>query len=873
MRTRRKQRLQGGGHDFFAKGFITTLKLYNAVVEGFYKSVKRTEVPRGKLFPVDQMTGRDLLQMMPRVNERVENMAEEIRQVNEELVQEAEEEAAAATAAAQQVREEEEARQQEVDRLTAGAVAAVAAAEESVQELVAVTEQSAVAASAAVASASVESAKPAAAASSGSAKPKSAAAKPAAAAPAKSAAAKSAAKPAAAAPAKPKHHPKGKHTAASAASAAPTQLSLSAEIARLTQVVKGVQKSQAKTQREREEQARRNEALEEAEAARRRVREREQREAQSAERRRELAERERKQKEEDDAAAAKRKANEEALAKQQREEEAATRAAAEAERLLKEAQEKAQRAKEEADRLEAERARALEEAARLAREQQQAAIKALAAAHAQASMVRIQQMLLEKAHVQVAAEEDAIEKQTITNYEAYLRSKTSLLRNAEVQKLIFHMLQRFQTDLYTVQRFKNILKYGLTSDLLPFFDDYKEMKKHLFKFFVKGGAAPVLLNNLRTPEGTFAFTNDIDAIILINPALSPYNYTRLHANLVHVCIEIINEEVQAGSFTGEERARIISQFGASTALYPTIDSYTKEHGSGAYIRPPTFELGQLPQITEQIPNWPIQAFPFTSQMRFRELEAVTIYEALSRNVVGYTAENVALAKRLTELKDPTENVVKRLQTQIAENTQKIANAEAQKVAQFAYYNSVKSSVALTKIQFDKFLLTYKINLNHGFAIENPGGMPFKYLNETLIAIKPNGSKHYRTELLDIVIPLQSNPFIVEDWNYVSLVFGGVSGLGFDVADIPYTLFNQNRAARGSKDIPHLAAKYASREMRRKYLKSVIQQTLKNNVSKNNPIRAAMVRMQSKMPEANFERIFVKAEGGRRRTQRQRWRKN
>jgi hypothetical protein len=857
MRTRRHKRLQGGGYDLF----IPALKLYNTVVEGFYKNVKRTEVPRGKLFPVDQMTGRDLLQMMSRVNERVDNMAEEIRVVNEELTQEAEEGAAAAAAAAQRVREEEEVRQREVDRLTAGAVAAVAAVEEHVQELVS--------ASAAAASAVPSSAAAAAA----SAKPNPAAAASAKPNPAAAASAKpnpaTAARPAAAASSRPKPSSKGRPAAAAAAAPQPKIDSLSAQLARLEMRIKGIRREQTQAEKVQKAKETEQELLAEAEDNRQRLVAREQREAESAERRR-------KQKEEDDAAAAKLKANEEARAKRRQEEEEATKAAkaaAEAERLLQEAQEKARRAKEEADRLEADRIRALEETERLAREQQQAAMKALAAAQAQASMVRIQQMLIEKALVQVDAEEDAIEKKTITNYEAYVQSKTSLLRNAEVQNLIFHILRRFQTDLYTVQRFKNLLKFGITPDLLPLFDNYKEMKKHLFKFFVKGGAAPVLLNNLRTPEGTFAFTNDIDAIILINPALSAYNYTRLHANLVQVCIAIINEEVQAGAFTGEQRARIISQFGASTALYPTIDSYTKDYASGAIMRPPTFELGQLPQITEQIPNWQIQSFPFTSQMRFRELEAVNIYEALSRDIVAYTAENVALVKQLTELKEPAEDAVKELQTKIAEKTQKIANAERQKAEQFAYYNSVKNSVALTKSQFDKLLLTYKINLNHGFPIVNPGGMPFKYLNETLIAIKPNGTKHYRTELLDIVIPLQSNPFIVDDWNYVSLVFGGISGLGFDVADIPYTLFNQNRAAHGSKDIPHLAAKYESREMRRKYLKSVIQQTLKNNVSKNNPTRAAITRIQSKMPEANFKRIYLNKEGGRRRTQRQRQRRS
>jgi hypothetical protein len=526
-----------------------------------------------------------------------------------------------------------------------------------------------------------------------------------------------------------------------------------------------------------------------------------------------------------------------------------------------------------------------------------------------------------------AAAIDAAEKGTIRNYEQHIKDTKTMLQDSFIQNLLIYILHTFQRRLYKDPRIKDILRTGLSHALQAHFTNEMAMKTHLFRFFVKGGSAPIFLYDLKNEKGQFAFSSDIDTIILINPELLNEDYATLHANIIKCCIIIINEILQ--NPYRPTAIQIRNLFGPSSMNKPSITKYVDifignpEGAADGGILPRTPEEGKMPAVVESIADISDFDYPYITNKDAREAaltqqladyaqrandlaaEGLTVQETLREESIKMANANQELvhlaqidaevrAKQLYAIQygqHPiiiTQEAIQRHQQGVHEHSQRLqaATQEYTRAQQRSLAIPLESFMLAGQLlvaqqeldhlqaekhrlenEFRRYLLTYNVKLNHSYELVPPqNGRQYKYLNETLIAIRPNSSEHFTMELIDIVIPFKTNQFLREDWKLSSIITKEVDGKYFDIADPVFTLFDQRRATNAIRNVPRLADKFASRSRRSRYIKSQIAQAVKRN---NVTIKRSLNHMKAQIPAENFKRIYLDAEGGRRTMRQQR----
>ena len=537
-----------------------------------------------------------------------------------------------------------------------------------------------------------------------------------------------------------------------------------------------------------------------------------------------------------------------------------------------------------------------EERAKAAAAAAEQAAKEAAAAAAEAALRELRQQVVAAAAVAgeaAAAKREAAYK-PIKNYESAIdKKKDILLRNKSVQQAIFIILSNLNRILYESQGGRADLVRGLSPDVAAKFTTPASIKKHVFRFFVKGGSAAAFLFNLKDTNNVYKFTNDIDTIILINPALPSRDYNQLHANLIKVIIKSF-EQILVTSIPLALQAAVREFIGEVHNQQPHILKYIGSQ-QGMVI-PQDVEHGQLAAEVNAIAD-ELSAGPFpivayiernASQLVAERTPIVDILQANDNTINALRRTNgrhMGQIKRIEQQKQrlhPQQQIdfmtymqqQSGLQTEIGQINARIADLEAKNAVTQERLNEVDKRItsndtdlAKGKSALANRLFTYTLHCNHGYTI--PTGSPdppepfikihngnrYKYINETLIDIKPFSRPFGRIDMLDIVIPFKNNTFLEDDWKYWSaknIEIAGAGGLHFDVADESYTLFDQNRATRGSEGIPHLADKYASRRARMEYLQAQVARLLER---RNNFTRKAVRRFRKLMPAANFARIF------------------
>ncbi len=643
--------------------------------------------------------------------------------------------------------------------------------------------------------------------------------------------------------------------------------------------------------------------------------------------------------------------------------EALARAAAEQKR--KEDEEAAKEAAKAAAAAAAAKA-AADEAARLAAEQAardreaaDAAAAAAAAAELAAQLAETRRVLEGMIQQKHQKSLQLKEQHNIEKYESNIEKYEGVfLRNKELQDYLFLFLSELDRIIYMNPIALGELRSGLSAAAAAYLNaGPNAIKANLFRFFVKGGAAPVLLFNKRNAAGIYEFTNDIDTIVLINPDLSPADYDQIHANLIRVIINVLNHfmTTYANPIMTEQMLTAIRAHYKNLPLNPSfaprVFKYkivNQKHNpipekederlgpalealATEYLANPIFDIyrqfavirdqadavqstekaitDKITEITQRIDQLTQQNAPKileASQLDIAIRPLQVQYQTAQHIIINPYANNVLKMQASGQLQVLTQQMTTmsrrytQLQQEIAANEERKAN-DIKKLRLEEGKLVILQRKKELEAQIKKRPLTVQIVFNYGYgemskANNAAAGMPaavaavvdptaaanaaaakkrIVYLNETLIEIKPNREPDYinnraiTPDLLDIVIPLQSNKFLRDDWRFWSVKrIEPLPGISFDVSDAIYSLFDQNRATRGSAGIPHLAKKYESRKARRSYLQAKITQLARSN---NKNTLNALKHIEN--INANVkDRIMGPLQGGRRLVVRRKYRK-
>ncbi len=555
---------------------------------------------------------------------------------------------------------------------------------------------------------------------------------------------------------------------------------------------------------------------------------------------------------------------------------AAEKERAEAAAAAQEAKEKAERERREAEETARREAERLEEERLAAAAAAEAAAKEAAAAEAARQLMIIQQR---------------IEK--ISTFEQQIATKPSVfLRNKHLQQYLFKFLSELDRILYRSPRALMELQEGLPQDIIVHFQGGPAViKENLYRFFVKGGAAPVLLYDKKSEDGVYHFTNDIDTIILINPELSNENYDRLHANLIKVIMNFLEQFIIQNFQNGpsghtnipnelytairtlfeqpfKHSPRVIKYTGGRTPekadeqLGPALNALADLYANGVFRLHQQYLMfvNNISALVTNEATITAEIAQLQREITHINTQITEAYNRLMSAAVGNPQENYYNYQKLLSEKQPKEYKVSVLQSSLALVQESLGKFRTQ-------------VVALDDTFRDPSLLTFDIYFNYGYverpaagvvppaaasaaAAAAPAALPVIFLNETLIALKPNSKHDHIKDLLDIVIPLKSNKFLADDWRYWSVKrVTPLEGVQFDVSDPVYTLFDQNRAARGSVNVAHLADKLMSRVARRNYLQAQIETKLNE---KNKNTQNALAKLDQNVRE----RIMGPLGGGR-----------
>lgn len=489
--------------------------------------------------------------------------------------------------------------------------------------------------------------------------------------------------------------------------------------------------------------------------------------------------------------------------------------------------------------------------------------------------------------------EKAIEIQQLLN--AHMasnieKSQRAMLSKKHIQHYIFAILTEIHRAIYTDKDIiENKLQKGLVEEddityLIRSFNNEETIKKNIYRFFVKGSAAITLLNTKSTDA--YPFTNDIDVILLINPALSDANYNILHANLLGVVCSIIqkyilkDDIINASWDTVKTELRPFGHVFEKLPVYdennkfpPIIEEYSKL--DKMFVNEDHHISLELSKLHTKLVN-----DPYNNLNEFKTLQhkidintqeltllptQITNLETIIHTLQLYIDNLVVF----TPEKKHSINIIKEHRSNLKILKENYAKAEND-------YKELQIDLHTLFTQINARPFSYALVFNKGYPIihHNNAVSNIAYLDESIITIIPrfiNNNEIQRKsliELCDIGIPMKTNKFLKDDWTYYSVVTFNKpdQNIHFDVATLPYSLFDQDRALKGTPNpssnleitLP-IREKYKKRQTRRKFLQARVQQLL--NAS-NTPTKETLRALKEKMPADLFTELYPTFKGGR-----------
>lgn len=140
------------------------------------------------------------------------------------------------------------------------------------------------------------------------------------------------------------------------------------------------------------------------------------------------------------------------------------------------------------------------------------------------------------------------EKETITQMTTaeLERARGAFInRFPKFQVVLFKLLNDIYNALYNDESIRERILLNVSAETVAKAISIESIKEHLYRFYIKGGAAHTLLFSQKINANRYPFTNDIDSVLLINPDLSDTDFNTLHANMLAVIVNIITKFIIA----------------------------------------------------------------------------------------------------------------------------------------------------------------------------------------------------------------------------------------------------------------------------------------------------------------------------------------
>jgi hypothetical protein len=429
-----------------------------------------------------------------------------------------------------------------------------------------------------------------------------------------------------------------------------------------------------------------------------------------------------------------------------------------------------------------------------------------------------------------------ITEQADSEKQTYDGHRSIMLKNQFVQNVILKLLSNIHHELY-VSKLDEI-KAGLNAETTSKFTNEVDIKKHLYRFFVKGGAASTFLFRERSPR-IFPLTNDIDCVLLINPQLESKEYKQLQVNLMKCIVKIVEDFITKTilpSHMAVENERITPQIykyyndlfpayngplpSEETRLPKLLDRYATELQTSPFpsLYSKNMEAAREANAATELQRIFMEKQPL--QTRFSELvvKAQQLHMILAQNqqlelqvqkmhehersmmyYPGYATQLQQLryqkAALLQQMLRP--DALQQMQHSIAANQQEQYQLQQRIIPLQTSYNTIEARMMpaanLQRLKddintfYERYKLktfTYNVIFNAGYIKDNA----LHLFQQSIISVRPKiVNKKY--ELFDIIIPFKKNAHLREEWaKYTTQEFKDIiPEMAKDVIDVLYDI--------------------------------------------------------------------------------------
>ncbi len=398
------------------------------------------------------------------------------------------------------------------------------------------------------------------------------------------------------------------------------------------------------------------------------------------------------------------------------------------------------------------------------------------------------------------------------------------------------------------------------------------IKKNLYRFFIKGGAARTLLYS-KKEDNKYPFTNDIDVVLLINPSLNDADFQNLHKNITEKIIQYVSNFI-----VKEYSLDVLNIVPANIPPQIIVPDDIKNYNDKLKELSIKLNANPFAYVTQNITfnKYQQQLVNIKADIDQKQLEINILKPIVEPTIDTFKMQFGQQISKLffVQTKTSIDSQIHQLQSatqmgfplQFAQQLN-ILNAQKNIIDTILnFYNKIDEikqlryqKQQLETMQINPYIdnatrvFNYKLFFNQAYR-NNDGNLV--YLNQTSISIVPR-MYDGKYELFDFLLPYKNYKYINEEWNYYTS--RKIDDLQLNVQGPVSIYIDQDRTVAATPISQ--PGKLDQRSKRLKFLNAQVRQAIRKN---NANVHRNIETIQNHMNQPTFRRLFPYVGGSTRK---------